>query len=236
MRGLRLMPFFFFDPTMIIVLPAILLALYAQFKVKSTFNKYLDVRSKSNLTGADVAYQLLRNEGIHDVSVERVSGELTDHYDPRSKTLRLSSNVYGSSSLAALGVAAHETGHAIQDNVDYAPLRFRHSLVPVANLGSQAGPFLAMIGLIFGSGFLLNLGLIFFAGAALFQIVTLPVEFNASSRALKLLEKHNYLDRQEISGAKKVLNAAALTYVAATLVAIGHLIRLLVLSRMMDDD
>ncbi|TDX49197.1 zinc metallopeptidase [Orenia marismortui] len=231
------MPFFFFDPTMVILIPAIILAMYAQFKVKSTFNRYLNVRAQTAKTGADVARELLNKEGIYDVQVSRTSGKLSDHYDPKDKVLRLSPDVYDGNSLASIGVAAHETGHAIQDNVDYAPLRFRHSLVPVANFGSQFGLGLGAFGFFFfRSELLVSIGILLFTAAVLFQIVTLPVEFNASSRALKLLKKHNYLTGKEAKGTKKVLNAAALTYVAATLVAIGHLVRLIVMRGMLDDE
>jgi Zn-dependent membrane protease YugP len=225
----------FFDPTMIILLPAIILAGYAQMKVKSTFNKYLEVQSKLGKTGAQVARELLDQNGLSNISVERTEGKLSDHYDPQGEVLNLSPDVYGDASLASVGVAAHETGHAIQDKESYAPLRFRHSLFPVARFGSQAGPILAIVGFLFHSGLFINIGIAVFTATVLFQIVTLPVEFNASSRALKLLRQNNYLNKQETQGAKKVLNAAALTYVASTVVAIGHLIRLLVLSRMMDD-
>ena len=229
------MPFFFFDPTMIILIPAIILAGYAQMKVKSTFNKYLEVNAKSGKTGAQIARDLLDQNGLSHINVTRSEGSLSDHYDPRGEVIKLSPEVYGGRSLASLSVAAHETGHAIQDKVGYMPLRFRHSLFPVASFGSQAGPILAVVGFLFQSGFLINIGIIAVTASVLFQIVTLPVEFNASSRALKLLRQNNYLNSQETKGAKKVLNAAALTYVASTAVAIGHLIRLLVLSNMVDD-
>ncbi len=228
---------FFFDPTMIILIPAILLAMYAQMKVKSTFNKYLQVNARSGMTGAEVAQRLLNKQGISNVRIQEIRGNLSDHYDPRSKVLNLSSNVYRGSSLASIGVAAHETGHAIQHHLNYMPLRIRHALVPVASFGSQTGPLLAAFGFFFfRSEFLVTLGLVFFIGAVLFQIVTLPVEFNASSRALRLLREHNFLANDEVKGARKVLSAAALTYVAATLVAIGHLIRLLVMKGMLNDD
>ena len=230
------MPFMFFDPTMIILIPAIILAGYAQMKVKSTFNKYLEVSAKIGKTGAQVARELLDQNGLSHINVVQSQGKLSDHYDPKEEVLRLSPDVYSGNSLASLSVSAHETGHAIQDKESYGPLRFRHTLFPAARFGSQAGPILAMVGFFFfRSSLLVNLGIIVFTAAVLFQIVTLPVEFNASSRALKLLRQNNYLSSQETKGAKKVLNAAALTYVASTLVAIGHLIRLLVLSRMMDD-
>ncbi|AGB40850.1 putative Zn-dependent protease [Halobacteroides halobius DSM 5150] len=228
---------FFYDPTMIIIIPFILFSVYAQYKVKSTFNKYLSVTARTNKSGADIARELLRKEGVSDVTVEQTQGRLSDHYDPRSKTLRLSSDVYRGSSLAAIGVAAHETGHAIQDATEYSPLKVRHSLFPVANFGSQLGPILAVVGfLFFKSQFLVGLGILFFLGAVLFQIITLPVEFNASNRALKLLQQYNFLNRDEAKGTKKVLNAAALTYVASTLVAIGHLLRLVMMFGMMDED
>lgn len=221
----------FYDATMIVVLPAILLAMYAQAKVQGTFQRYLNVYAANGLTGAQVAHQLLRQKGLDAVRVETVAGNLTDHYDPRSQVVRLSQQVYGGRSLAAIGVAAHETGHAIQHATGYLPLNIRHSLVPVANIGSQLGLPLALFGLFFfRSEFLVQLGIMLFAGAVLFQVVTLPVEFNASSRALLMLEQGGYLSGNEIGGAKKVLNAAALTYVAATLVAVMHLFRLLLLS------
>ncbi|MGM0501580.1 MAG: zinc metallopeptidase [Bacillota bacterium] len=230
------MPFMFFDPTMIILLPAIILAGYAQMKVKSTFNKYLNVRAKIGKTGAQVARELLDQNGLSHINVVQTNGKLSDHYDPQEEVLRLSPDVYNGTSLASLGVAAHETGHAIQDKESYGPLRFRHSLFPAARFGSQAGPILALVGFFFfHSQLLVNLGILVFIAAVLFQVVTLPVEFNASSRALRLLRQNSYLNSQETKGAKKVLNAAALTYVASTLVAIGHLLRLLLLSSMLDE-
>ncbi|GAB6137435.1 zinc metallopeptidase [Halanaerobaculum tunisiense] len=227
---------FFFDPTMIVLLPFILFTFYAQYKVKATFNKYLSVPTKIGKTGAEIARELLQQQGVRDVTIEQTDGELSDHYDPRSKTLRLSPDVFSGDSLAAIGVAAHETGHAIQHATAYKPLSLRHSLFPVANFGSRFGPMLAVFGFIFfRSQLLIGLGILFFIGAVLFQVITLPVEFNASSRALKLLQRYNFLDREEAKGTKKVLNAAALTYVAATLVSIGHLLRLLMMFGMADD-
>jgi Zn-dependent membrane protease YugP len=231
-----MMPFFF-DPTMIVVLPFILLMIYAQYKVKSTFNKYLSVSASTSKTGAQIAREILSAQGLEGVSVSQTEGELSDHYDPKSKVVNLSPQVYGSNSLAAIGVAAHETGHAIQHAQGYAPLTLRHSLFPVANFGSQFGPILAMVGFFFfRSEFLIGLGIIFFAGAVLFQVMTLPVEFNASSRAITLLKDNNYLHNGETQGAKKVLRAAALTYVASTLVALGHLLRLIMMFTMVNDD
>ncbi|HHV06635.1 MAG TPA: zinc metallopeptidase [Firmicutes bacterium] len=230
------MPFFYpyYNPYAIVVLPAIILALYAQIKVQSTFQRYLQVRAQSGLTGADVARTLLRNQGLEGVRVEAIPGKLTDHYDPRDRTLRLSQQVFYGNSLAALGVAAHETGHALQHANDYVPLSVRSSLVPAANIGSQLGFPLALFGFFFQSGFMLQLGIILFSLAVLFQLVTLPVEFNASSRALGLLEGEGILAHDEIGGARAVLSAAALTYVAATLSAVLQLVRLLLMSGMLN--
>jgi len=225
-------PGFFFDWTQIIIFPAILLALYAQFKVQNTFNKYSQVNSVARRTGAEVARELLNKNGLYNIGLEEVAGVLSDHYDPRGQVVRLSSQVYHGNSLAALGVAAHETGHAIQHVAGYAPLQIRHSLFPVANISSIAALPLFFLGFIFGLPFLLKLGILFFSFAVLFQLVTLPVEFNASSRALALLGSGRYLSSQETEGAKKVLNAAALTYVAATLVSVLELARLIILSRL----
>ncbi len=224
---------FLYDPTILLIIPAMILALFAQSRVSSTFDKYSKVSSRRGYTGADVARQLLLSAGINDVSVERISGHLTDHYDPKGKVLRLSDSVYASSSIAALGVAAHETGHAIQHRESYFPLTFRTAIFPVVNIGSKLSMPLIMIGLLFGyfsgSNILLLIGIILFATVVFFQIITLPVEFNASSRALKLLGQYNYLSNDEIAPAKKVLSAAALTYVAAAAVAISNLLRLLLI-------
>jgi Zn-dependent membrane protease YugP len=214
------------------------LALYAQFKVQSTFQKYLRVGSSSNLTGAQVARELLDKNQLHNVPVEITPGNLSDHYDPRRRILRLSPEVYHGRSLAALGVAAHETGHAIQHANEYIPLNIRNAVFPVASFGSSLAFPLFFIGLILGRGglFLMDLGIILFSVAVLFQVLTLPVEFNASSRALQMLEGGGYLSRgQEIAGARKVLSAAALTYLAATAMAVLQLLRLLVLRGSRDD-
>lgn len=227
------MPFFYpyyYSPYAIVVLLAIILALYAQLRVQATFQRYLQVRAQSGMTGADVARMLLRSQGLEGVRVETIPGRLTDHYDPRDRTLRLSQQVFYGNSLAALGVAAHETGHALQHATDYVPLSVRSSLVPAANIGSQLGLPLALFGYFFQSGFMLQLGIILFSLAVLFQLVTLPVEFNASSRALGLLEGQGVLARDEIGGARAVLQAAALTYVAATLSAVLQLLRLLLMA------
>ncbi len=227
---------YWFDPTMILLLPAVLLAAYAQFKVQSTFNKYSQISNSKGKTGAEVATYLLRANGIHDVKVEPTRGNLTDHYDPRSKVIRLSESVYSSDSLAAIGVAAHETGHAIQDNVDYMFLRVRHAIFPVVNIASSLSMPLFFIGILFSISGLMQLGILFFVSTLVFQVVTLPVEFNASSRAMDILEENNFVNREEIGPAKKVLNAAALTYVAAAIMSLMQLIRLLVLANMRSDD
>jgi len=229
---------FYFDPTYILLLPAIILALYAQAKVQSTFQRYLRVRASSGMTGAQVARALLDKNNLSDVTVEIFPGHLSDHYDPRTKKLRLSSEVYHGTSLAALGVAAHETGHAVQHAQEYTALNLRNALFPVANFGSRLALPLFFIGLLFGRGgtFLMDLGIILFTFAVLFQVVTLPVEFNASNRALGMLESEGYLLRgQEVAGARKVLNAAALTYLAATAMAVLQLFRLLLLRGYRDD-
>jgi len=223
------MPFFMFDPTMILLLPAIALAIWAQMRVKSAFKKYSQINSSQGYTGLKVAEYLLQQNGVTDVQVEAVEGTLSDHYDPRSKKVRLSAENYKSSSLAALAVSAHEVGHAIQHNKGYVPLQIRHSILPVTNLGSWAAFPLFLIGFFFQYPLLMDLGIIFFAGVVLFHLVTLPVEFNASSRALAILENNGLLVNTEITGAKKVLNAAAMTYVAATAVSLIHLIRLIIL-------
>lgn len=220
----------FFDPTMIIVIPGLILAMYAQMKVKSTFERYSRVAAASNMTGAGVARAILDSMGVSHVNVEMTDGNLTDHYDPRQKVLRLSRQVYSGNSLASLGVAAHEAGHAIQHSVGYLPLNIRHSLVPVANFGSTLAFPLFLIGLFMSSQGLITAGLYLFSAVVIFQLVTLPVEFNASSRALAALESGGFISRQEVSGTKAVLDAAALTYVAAALVGLLNLLRLLVLA------
>jgi len=227
----------FYDSTFILLIPALILSLYAQYKVSSTFNKYSKVPNRNGYTGAEVARQLLMGAGIRDVQVEQVRGNLTDHYDPRSRVLRLSESVYNSASLSAVSVAAHETGHAIQHQEGYAPLSLRTAIVPVVSFGSNLAPMLIILGLLFSSGSggfgmtLLYTGIILFAGVVLFQLVTLPVEFNASNRALELLETQHYLQDSEIQPATKVLRAAALTYVASAATAIAQLLRFLLLAQ-----
>lgn len=216
---------------LIFVVPALLLSLIAQFGIKSKFSKYSKKLSQRNITGTQAAAFLLKANGITDVKLGRISGNLTDHYDPSGKVLRLSDSVYNSTSIAAIGVAAHETGHAIQHNKKYGPLNFRRFLVPVANLGSQAGPLLAIAGIVMSLPILINVGILLFTGSVLFYVVTLPVEFNASNRALKILKQYNVLSDEELRGVKKVLKAAAMTYVASALVAIGNLFRLIFIAK-----
>ncbi len=221
---------FFYDPTFVLLIPALMLAMYAQLKVRGTFEKYLRVPASSGMTGAQVARELLNQNNLYDVGVEMTRGLLGDHYDPRQKVIRLSPEVYQGRSLAALGVAAHETGHAVQHARSYIPLNIRNAFFPVASFGSSLAFPLFFMGLLFGARGLMDLGIILFTAAVLFQILTLPVEFNASSRALMMLENGGYLSRGgEIQGARKVLSAAALTYLAATAVAVAQLLRLLLL-------
>ena len=216
---------------LILVVPAIILSLWAQFKVKSTFAKYSQVRCSSGIRGSEAAGLLLKANNINNVSVENVAGSLTDHYDPRSHVLRLSQPVYGAATIAAVGVAAHETGHAIQHARGYGPLALRSTLVPVANIGSSIGPWLVIIGMVTSFSMLQNLGILLFAGAVVFYLITLPVEFNASARALAILGQNNVLSADELSGVRKVLSAAAMTYVASALTALMSLIRLILLSQ-----
>lgn len=223
---------FYFDPTYILVLIGAVICLLASARVKSTFNKYNSVRSMSGMTGAQAAERILNSAGIYDVTVQHISGSLNDHYDPRNKVLSLSDSTYGSASVAAVGVAAHECGHAIQHNTGYAPLAIRGAIVPVANFGSMIAWPLILIGLFITSNsgtLLINLGIICFSLAVLFQLVTLPVEFNASSRAVRILEETGILGQEELRGTRKVLGAAALTYVAGAAAAILQLLRLVIL-------
>ena len=224
---------YYMDPTYLLVLIGAVLCIAAQMRVSSTYRKYSGVRSRSGLTGAQAAQRILQLSGIHDVRIEHVRGELTDHYDPAHKVLRLSDSVYGSSSIAAIGVAAHECGHAVQHATGYAPLKFRGALVPVANFGSTLAWPLILIGLLIGSrsaSLFINMGILLFSAAVLFQLVTLPVEFNASNRAVKVLETTGMLYPEEIRQTKAVLGAAALTYVASAASAILQLLRLLLIT------
>ena len=215
----------YFDPLFLVfALPGLLLGLFAQSRVKSNFNKFAKVRTARNVTGAEVARQLLDAQGLYDVAIEETQGFLSDHYDPRSKVLRLSPGVYRTPSIAAAGVAAHEMGHALQDAGGYFPLQIRSALVPAAQFGSSLAPWLFMGGLLLNFTSLAWVGVIMFAAAVLFTLVTLPVEFDASARAKKLLVSHGILIGDEIEGVNKVLNAAAWTYVAAAVSAIGTLL------------
>lgn len=226
-------PMFYFDPTYMLVIVGVIICLLASAKMRSTFQKYARVRNHSGMTGREVAEEVLRRAGIYDVRVERVAGNLTDHYDPRTKVLRLSDATYGSNSIAAVGVAAHECGHAIQHAQGYVPLKIRGSLVPVANLGSTLAWPLILLGLLFtgeSSVMFLNLGVLAFSLAVLFQIVTLPVEFNASNRAIRILGSSGIMYPEEVKDTKKVLSAAALTYVAGAAAAILQLLRIVLLT------
>ncbi len=223
---------FFYDPTYILVLPAFIFALYAQARVQSAFTTGMNIRSRAGVTGAQVASRILAHRGV-DVSVEQIGRPMGDHFDPRSSVVRLSPQVYGGTSIAALAVAAHETGHAIQHSEGYAPLAIREAILPVASFGSTLALPLFILGMILGSPqisrFLMSLGIWLFAGAVAFQIVTLPVEFNASRRAMALLADGGYITDAEAPQVRSVLSAAALTYVAAAAVALTQLLRLLVL-------
>ena len=219
-----------FDSTYLLVLIGAILCIWAQMRVKSTYRKYARVRSRSGLTGAQAAQRILQLSGIYDVRIEHVNGELTDHYDPSNKILRLSDSVYGSDSIAAIGVAAHECGHAVQHDKGYAPLNFRTALVPVANIGSKLGIPIIFLGAVLSMNqFLIHIGIWVFALAVLFQLVTLPVEYNASGRALAMLGNYGMLAQDEVKGCRKVLSAAALTYVAAAATAVLQLLRLILL-------
>jgi Zn-dependent membrane protease YugP len=231
------MPFLFGDATFLLLIPALIFAFWAQWKVQSTYNKFSRVRAANGMTGREIAEAIMRRNGISDVKIEEVGGVLSDHYDPRHKVVRLSSNNYRGSSIAGVAVGAHEVGHVIQHAQGYLPLQFRSALAPVAGFGSMLAFPLFFIGLIFGSGqlnWLMDLGILFFTGAVLFQVVTLPVEFNASSRALAQLTESGSLAPQEVSMAKQVLDAAALTYVAAAAMAALQLLRLILLRNSRD--
>ena len=224
-----------FDWTYLLILAAFLVSLVVQMNMNGTFQKYSRVRSMSGMTGAEAAERILRSAGIFDVQVVHIQGNLNDHYDPRTKVIKLSDPIYGSSSLAAVGVAAHECGHAMQHATEYTPLSVRRALVPVANLGSQLSCPLFLLGLLFSVRPLLTAGIFLFCGALLFQLITLPVEFNASRRALRTLEQTGIMGQQEISGTRKVLGAAAMTYVAAVVASLLQLLRLILLSRRRND-
>ena len=230
MYGYGAYGFYGLDWTYILVLIGAVLSLIASAKVNSTFNKFNKVRSASGMTGAEAAQRILQQNGIYDVAIEHISGNLTDHYDPKNKVLRLSDATYASNSVAAVGVAAHECGHALQHNVGYLPLRIRSAIVPAANIGSKLGIPIILLGVLLGSNyFLIELGIWVFSLAVLFQIVTLPVEFNASNRAMAMMERYGILGGDELRSTRKVLSAAAMTYVAAAASSILQLLRLVLL-------
>lgn len=221
---------FYYDWTVLIVLPALIISIWAQIKVSTTFNQYAKLYTKRGMTGADAARRILDSHGLHDVKVEHIRGQLTDHYDPRANVIRLSDAVYGSVSAAAIGVAAHEAGHAVQHAEGYFPIRVRAAAIPATRFGSMLAIPIFFIGLIFASPVLLLAGIALYSLVAFFQLVTLPVEFNASSRAIRVLRSSGMLSEEELSASKKVLTAAALTYVAALLTSLLTLLRLLVLA------
>lgn len=225
---------FFWDPTIVLLIPVLLLSLYAQYKVRNTYQRYSQVRSAWGRAGALVAQDIMRRNQLHDLELEEGEGTLSDHYDPRSKKVVLSPENYRSDSIAALSVAAHEIGHAIQHRTGYAPLQWRHTILPAANIGSGLAFPLFILGLIFAVQPLMKLGILLFAGVVVFQLITLPVEFNASSRAIAILKNGGYLAPNEVPMAREVLKAAAMTYVAATAVAVVHLLRLILLSQSRD--
>ena len=216
---------------LVLVLPAILLSMWAQAKVSSTFTKYSKYGSQNGMTGYDSARKILDANGLHHIKIEKVAGNLTDHYDPKNNVIRLSQTVYDRPTVAAMGVAAHEAGHAVQHNVGYAPIKWRNAVLPVANIGSQAAIPLAILGLLLGLEPLVSVGIILFAAVVLFQLVTLPVEFNASNRAIEILGSSGMLTTTEVKGVKKVLSAAAMTYVATALASVMNLLRLVLISR-----
>ena len=216
---------------LILVVPALIISSLAQIFVKSSFAKYSKKMSQRNITGTQAAAYLLKVNGITDVKLGRIKGNLTDHFSPSEKVLRLSDSTFDSTSIDAIGVAAHETGHAIQHAKKYFPLTFRNMLVPVANIGSSAGPWLAILGIAMSFPILTDIGILLFAGSVAFYVITLPVEFNASNRAIKILKQNNILSAEELKGVKKVLSAAAMTYVGSALVAMANLLRLILVSK-----
>lgn len=224
----------FWDNTMILLIPAIIITFWAQSQVNSAFNKYSNEKSINRYTGAEAARILLDAAGLNNVNIEITDGKLTDHYDPKDKVIRLSYDVYNGDSISSIGVAAHETGHAIQDKQNYYPLVLRDSIVPIVNFSSNASWIILLLGFMFGLRPLIKLGILLFSCVVIFELVTLPVEFNASHRALVNLQNSGILYKDEIKDARKVLKAAAMTYVAAALMAISQLIRLIVLNRRED--
>ena len=213
----------------VLVVPTLIFALIAQVQVKSTFNRYSHVLSRRQYTGAMVARQILDANGLTNIRLERVAGELSDHYDPRAGVIRLSDSTYNSTSVGAIGVAAHEVGHAIQYQVGYLPIKIRNAIIPVTQLGSSLAIPIAVVGLIMGMDLLVQVGILLFCAVVVFQLITLPVEFNASRRAMETLDTDHILEGDELRGARKVLSAAAMTYVASLIVAVANLLRLLAL-------
>ncbi len=221
----------YFDSTYLVVLPAIIFALIAQLMVKSTFNKYSNVKNGYGYTARDIARRILDDNGLCNVAIEHISGNLTDHYDPSSNVIRLSDTVYNSTSVAAIGVAAHEVGHAIQHAQGYTPIKIRQAIIPITQIGSKLAIPLVLIGFVFSAfEWLIPVGIFLYTGVVLFQAVTLPVEFNASSRALKTLDENNILQSDEVKMSQKVLTAAAMTYVAAMFSSLMSLLRLILLA------
>lgn len=229
-------PGFYFDPTYLILIPAMIIAFWAQAKIDNAYKKYRSVRIASGVTGSEVARSILDGAGLFDVKIERYGKHLGDHYDPSSRVIRLSPEVYDGATVAAAGIAAHECGHAIQHQTHYAPLVLRTRIAPAVNIASNASIWLFMIGIFLGSPLFAKVGIVFFGGAVIYQLVTLPVEFNASTRALNILKTRTFLYGDELKGAQKVLDAAAMTYVAATLMAISQLIRLIALNNRYNDN
>lgn len=224
----------FYDPTFIILIPALLLAFWAQIMVQSNFSRYSQVRSRIGMTGAELARFILDSAGLYDVKIESIPGSLTDHYDPRAKVVRLSQATYGSDSIAALGVVAHEIGHAIQHANNYVPIVIRNAIAPIASFSSNLAWIFFIIGLVTGAIGLAQFGILLFLAVVLFSIITLPVEFDASRRAMKILERNLMMPKDELKGVKSVLSAAAMTYVAATLMAILQLVRMILIARSRD--
>ncbi len=225
------MPFFYYDSYYLtLVLPALIVAMFAQIKIQSTFKKYASVMSHRGKTASQLVRQILDENGLASVTIERVAGHLTDHYDPKTNVIRLSDAVFDSTSVASIGVAAHEAGHAVQHATGYVPIKLRNAVLPVANFGSRLAMPLILLGLLMSIGPLVTAGVILFSALVLFQLITLPVEFNASRRAIHTLRMTHALDDDELSGAKKVLSAAAMTYVASALVSAMQLLRLVLIS------
>lgn len=223
-------PMFYIDKYyLFLVIPAFIFTIIAQAKVKSTYNNYAKYYARCGETASQVCRRILDDNGLHNIAIGRVSGELTDHYDPKNNIINLSDSTYDSTSIAAIGVAAHEAGHACQHADEYFPIKLRMAIIPVTNFASTAAPWLLIAGLIFSFQFLIDIGIIFFGASVIFQLVTLPVEYNASSRALKTLQAEGIMDGEELAGTKKVLNAAAITYLAALCLAVASFLRVVLL-------